>query len=389
MKRLTFFLINFFTVFAVIGHSNLFASESDPYTYADIELKDASDDISALTNNMILNAVSLTNNFLSEQSVELESRTDTRILSWFFVAWQEVDLNKIEIKYNSLIKKYFYKLGTYFMELCLYRNPVLDCEPLNNVERINIPRGKSVYDLANYDLIAQSFLAPIINLCGNRVGADKLTHFFSDGYGFFRLVINESISMEQVKDYSFYEEMSGNGAKVTGVVSSADVQANLSGVQFYKDLFLGDNPMLGLGKNRYIVVNRDFDICDYKVDEWDETNPKFQNEYVGENAQQLANIITERKLDPNPENLSKLEILSGKHRIERYSVRMIRKLISSWWTYRGDKKTIRRRIKQSISEQLNDETSIFLIGAKGKSFGQELQNIKVKQFDIEEGVTGF
>jgi len=68
------------------------------------------------------------------------------------------------------------------------------------------------------------------------------------------------------------------GTRLTGIFSYADVEANLAGVQFYRDFFGGPTPMIGRNANGLLTLLRSPDICDYVSDQFDERN--LPNDYT-------------------------------------------------------------------------------------------------------------
>ena len=60
------------------------------------------------------------------------------------------------------------------------------------------------------------------------------------------------------------------GTRLTGIVSYADIEANLAGVQFYSDFFGGPTPMIGRNADGLLVLLRKPEICDYVSEDFDE-----------------------------------------------------------------------------------------------------------------------
>jgi hypothetical protein len=50
---------------------------------------------------------------------------------------------------------------------------------------IALERAESIYGQVHYNRVAIGFLSPSIDLCGVRVGCDKLTHLFSNGFFYY------------------------------------------------------------------------------------------------------------------------------------------------------------------------------------------------------------
>lgn len=134
---------------------------------------------------------------------------------------------------------------------------------------------------------------PVVKLGETNAGLDKIDHFLSHGYMYYAVYsqrkvqasynYTETVSyklelrkdseedrMKDVVDIGLFQEESSWGLGGTGVKSYGDLAANYAGLQFYKNLFEGDNPYLKCVDNTF-VVNRKFKIEDYVDDSWDES----------------------------------------------------------------------------------------------------------------------
>jgi hypothetical protein len=94
------------------------------------------------------------------------------------------------------------------------------------------------------------------------VGADKLGHFFEEGFIDWKLS-SAGATTSDVKDVNAGLEIGIQGLASTGVFSNADQSANLAGMQFYKDLEANPGGLT-------------FNIKNYITAQWNEqTNPSF------------------------------------------------------------------------------------------------------------------
>lgn len=75
-----------------------------------------------------------------------------------------------------------------------------------------------------------SALAAGINLKGEAVGTDKIDHMFFDGYA-----VRDMTEEDARKDGADWEN-GGAGLKISGVYSNADIEANMIGRDFYRNL---------------------------------------------------------------------------------------------------------------------------------------------------------
>jgi hypothetical protein len=107
-------------------------------------------------------------------------------------------------------------------------------------------------------------LAAVVNVGGTCVGADKLGHFFVDGWNAYKSKDDASAIME-----SYDAEITNQGLGATGVFSNADIVANLAGRKFYQSL----------KKNTQMK----FDIGGFISNKWNEaSNPNYYSQATGE-----------------------------------------------------------------------------------------------------------
>ena len=238
-------------LFGFSGITN--ASESDPWTYAYIPLADSATLISDRLENLIQTVIDKTNTSYSKgpppEDIELEFKFFTEFRSSHIrdVAW-----------------------GVF--ERCIGTN---SCPGWPQFERIQMYPEESVYHAAQWRYIPSRFhLASIVRVCGVRMGADKITHLFDDGFHYFNAIRSErkDFNLEDIKTLSLAFERSYMGTRLTGILSYADVEANLAGVQFYSDFFGGPSPMIGRNADGLLILLRKPEICDYVSEDFDERN---------------------------------------------------------------------------------------------------------------------
>ena len=236
----------------VFGTSNISeASESDPWTYAYIPLSDSAPLISDRLENQIQTVIDKINSrypkSLSLEDTELEFRFFTEFRSSYIrdVAWG-------------------------IFERCIGTN---SCRGWPQFERIQMYPEESVYHEGKWRYIPSRFhLASIIKVCGVRMGADKITHLFDDGFHYFNAIRSKrkNFDLEDIRTLSMAFEQSYMGTRITGIVSYADIEANLAGVQFYSNFFGGSSPIIGRDEIGFLTMLRKPDICDYVSDQFDE-----------------------------------------------------------------------------------------------------------------------
>jgi len=235
------------------------ASESDPWTYAHIPLADSATLISDRLGSLIQTVIDKTNSRYSKGTIpddtELEFRffTDFRSSHIRDVAWG-------------------------IFERCIGTN---SCTGWPQFERIQMYPEESVYHAGQWRYIPSRFhLASIIKVCGVRMGADKITHLFDDGFHYFNAIRSKrkDFDLEDIKTLSLAFERTYMGTRLTGIVSYADIEANMAGVQFYSDFFGGPTPMIRRNADGLLTLSRKPEICDYVSEDFDER--KLPNDFT-------------------------------------------------------------------------------------------------------------
>ncbi len=205
------------------------ASEVDPYTYGFVYLEDAAPALNQVLTSFIGDA-------LAEVTAELlrarqggRRMSDTEIEFRFFRAFERLHMQDVAFG---------------IMEKCISSN---DCDGWPSIERIQLRPEESIFHEAKWKFTpAKFYVSSVVNVCGVRFGADKLTHFFDDGFRYYNASRSKRLnySIEDLQHLSMVFERTWMGAVLTGVVSYADVEANIAGVRFYRSMFLGDEPLL-------------------------------------------------------------------------------------------------------------------------------------------------
>ena len=121
--------------------------------------------------------------------------------------------------------------------------------------------------------------SPTLEVNGIRFGGDKLAHFFSEGWWYYRWWIKrrDKLSPDELErglfEYGAQMEWWFLGRMVTGITSPADLESNYEGFLFYRQMCQGDQPLLSRNDGRW-QFSESFDFRDYVSPEWDESwNP--------------------------------------------------------------------------------------------------------------------
>ena len=240
------------------------ASEVDPYTYGHIPLEDAAGEINALLERILRDTIRSVNYQLNADVDRAPLTYPDTYLEWLF--------------FKKLADDYITDVAYGVLEKCISSN---DCQGASRIERILIKPEESVYSEAKWRFTpAKHYLASVVNVCGVRMGTDKLTHLIDDGFHYYNATRIEwaKLSVEEVRDLSMAFEKAVMGAKLTGVVSRADIEANQRGVDFYYDLFHGSYSYIKRSSDGFLEMESSPDICDYVNRMFDERI--LENEYV-------------------------------------------------------------------------------------------------------------
>lgn len=98
------------------------------------------------------------------------------------------------------------------------------------------------------------------------VGLDKIDHFFSHGFLYWKYIRREdrpmAQSLEDVLRMGEDQENSIWGSRGFGIKSYGDLAANYLGLAFWRNLLEGERPHLRCEEGRYLL-SRPFDIAEY------------------------------------------------------------------------------------------------------------------------------
>ncbi|HKQ60843.1 MAG TPA: hypothetical protein VJS92_06110 [Candidatus Polarisedimenticolaceae bacterium] len=119
--------------------------------------------------------------------------------------------------------------------------------------------------------------SPTVRVHGVRIGTDKLSHFFSEGWWYFisyRKALRRGASPEEATlraiDKGLWVERTALGLFVSGVLSLADLEANEQGLDFFRGLCEGPEPMLRREAAGWRLATP-FDWRRYVTPAWDES----------------------------------------------------------------------------------------------------------------------
>lgn len=283
------------TVFALL-YRPAYSTEVDNYTYANIPLADSKDIINDYVNSNIRKIVEKTTESIRFTLAHHHSVSSNSIEARFFSYWEEAYGGKG-------LNPYFKAISN--LEHCIASN---NCEDWPYIERILHTTEDSIYGRSHFSVVTEAVLAPVVNVCGIKIGGDKLTHFFYDGRMYYNQYMNNKTDRE-IQELMEETENEVMGLEFTGVYSYSDIAVNYKGMDFFKHILISDNPYVKWSEEeRTLVQVRQFDICDYVSNSWDESILKSVFEESGRVA--LEKIIEEEK--KNPTQISKEELMKRK-----------------------------------------------------------------------------
>lgn len=239
------------------------ASEVDPYTYDFVPLEDAAPAVNERLNHFLIATLTEVNRRLIAGTGDPRQLSDLELEFRFFRRFRDRHID--DVAYG-------------LFEKCVASNR---CEGWPHFQRIQMRPQESIFGAADWRYIPSRFyIASLVEVCGVRMGTDKLTHFFDDAFRYFNALRSRRLGydMQSIGRLSLAFERSYMGTNVTGVVSRADAHANLAGVRFYLDVFAGEEPIVRRDEQGLLVFARPVDICHYVDENFDER--MLPNEYV-------------------------------------------------------------------------------------------------------------
>lgn len=239
-----------------------FAAETDNLTYRFVRLEDSAPKLNSVVNRFLARIAEQVNENLTKRNGDPSRASDTEIELAFATTYRAVVLRRFRDRLLPIF------------EACVEQN---DCPEWPRFERIVLEGGESIYGESRYNRIAINSLAPSIDLCGVRVGTDKLTHLFSNGFFYYNASRRKGSKLEDAADVyrlSLIDEHGLMGARSTAVVSPADAEATRGGYRMATDYFFGDDPVFARDEGGSLRKRRDLDVCRYVSKRWDEVlNP--------------------------------------------------------------------------------------------------------------------
>lgn len=251
---------------------SLHAYEIDPYTYYHVPLRDIGPFLNEEINRDVLAIVNDANARIAANG----PNTSDRDAEYFLAKAYQKHAG------NPYLNKW---------EGCILAN---DCPGWPSIERIMLLPEESVFWEADYNYVTKYFLAPTVQACGVRIGSDKLAHMMMLGFRLYNMWMLERNQLDDKKIYALNveEENSVQGRVVGEIASFGDIEANIQGLRFFRDLFWRSQYLDRDNTTGFIHQVRQVDLCDYINPKWDEV--KNPSKFTGKRRAALRNAIAKR-----------------------------------------------------------------------------------------------
>ncbi len=162
------------------------------------------------------------------------------------------------------VRETFIRFGISKFEARIKKDREIDQYPLG--------KGSVYQDFGFVGSFHPSFLqASLLRVGGIPVGADKFSHFFTEGWHYFERADLKGRGLEAALEFGQKRESGFWGKITTGVYSYADLLSNYEGLLFWRRILGGEAPYVVCRRNRW-VLQQTIQWMDYINHGWDEGN---------------------------------------------------------------------------------------------------------------------
>ena len=235
------------------------AAETDNLTYRYVPLAESAPALNRIVNATLDGIARRANTDLRGSAGGARAASD-----------EDAELAFVERYRDAVLRRFDDRLLPVFAA-CVERN---DCAGWPRFERLVLVGDESIYGQSRYNRLATISLAPTLRLCGVRIGTDKLTHLFSNGFFYWnagRLRRSAIRTDADARRLALADEDGLMGARSTGVSSPADAEATVAGYRLASGYFEGRDPVFARGRRSGLLVRRrDVDVCRFVAPAWDE-----------------------------------------------------------------------------------------------------------------------
>ena len=163
------------------------------------------------------------------------------------------------------------------LELWAINSDLVDRIPATAEDELRYRKTYLYHDRHALDPAALVPPGPTIEANGIRFGTDKLSHFISEGWWYYksyRKGLRHGLSHEEAEikaiDMGALTERTVLGMGTSGVFSGADLEANYQGLRFMTAMCDPEQPLLIPTASGW-QIRKPFDFRDYITPEWDES----------------------------------------------------------------------------------------------------------------------
>jgi hypothetical protein len=219
-KRSRHILIWIGIVILIAGRVNVHATEVDSYTFTEFIREDATSEINQEINQLIESALDEANREGVREPEELYSIIHKYLGGFIITRLEEI----LEEKDDGRILRIDIRDSIYSGMWALWAPSLMLSQKIGGVFKI----GEFI------------------------VGTDKLGHFISQGYTYFKTGCLKDEGIEKAMLYGINSESTYFGFAATGVFSYGDLVANFQGMRFWNDLLRRHPDILGARQTPYL-----------------------------------------------------------------------------------------------------------------------------------------
>jgi len=162
-------------------------------------------------------------------------------------------------------------------EMWTINSPLVARIPVDSEEELRYRKEFLLHRYAKLDFGSWIPPTPTVKVNDVRLGTDKLTHFFSEGFWYYRWYLrarkdglSKEDALHQAMERGVPWEQMILGTDASGVFSPADLEANHAGLLFMIQMCEGDEPRLRKTDDGWQMTRR-FDFREFVTPEWDES----------------------------------------------------------------------------------------------------------------------
>ncbi len=249
----------------------LVAFETDQYNLPPAPLADIGPEFSEYVEQNLQKAVEKVNAEISERKFCLENRKNARNSGCESAKGELAKLEYLQSD-EAVAKELYELLGTGIPPLTQAERWLESYNFSSAPARYKTSFGNSIYSTNPANFLT---LSSTVKMYGSQFGADKIAHFFQQGYSYFKLykkalragstreaAYKKAVKWGQLTENTYY------GFLVSGVYSNADLAANYIGLKFYeglaREIFVGSNKRLPvlLLDNGFWKINDEVDLSE-------------------------------------------------------------------------------------------------------------------------------